>query len=276
MILDSRFMNSRIDMIRITNQSRIENRESRIVKLRGKVVLVAGAGSGIGRAAAVRLGGEGATLVLVGRTRETLIETKAALGGAVAFVRPADVSDADAVDGLAREVLARFARLDVLVNAAGINVRQRSLADGSVDDFVRVVNTNLRGAFLLSRAFLPPMRAQGSGTIIHVVSDSGVRGNDFAGVGYIASKFGLRGLTEAINAEERRHGIRVTAIVPGEVNTPILDQRPTPPSSEAREQMLQPEDVAECIALAATLPPRAIVEELVIRPGAQDWVSRRS
>jgi NAD(P)-dependent dehydrogenase (short-subunit alcohol dehydrogenase family) len=244
-------------------------------RLDGKVVLVAGAGSGIGRAAAIRLGGEGATLVLVGRTRERLIETRDALGGAVAVDCPADVSDPAAVDRLAREVLARFARLDVLVNAAGINVSRRSLADGSIDDFERVLSTNLRGAFLLSRAFLPAMRAQGGGTIIHVVSDSGLRGNDFAGVGYVASKFGLRGLTEAINAEERHNGIRVTAILPGEVNTPILDQRPTPPPLEARQRMLQPEDVAECIALAALLPPRAIVEELVIRPGAQDW-SRRS
>jgi NAD(P)-dependent dehydrogenase (short-subunit alcohol dehydrogenase family) len=119
------------------------------------------------------------------------------------------------------------------------------------------------------------MRAQGSGTIIHVVSDSGVRGNNFAGVAYIASKFGLRGLTEAINAEQRQHGIRATAIVPGEVSTPILEKRPVPPSEEERARMLQPEDVAECIALAALLPGRAIMEELVIRPAAQDWVSRR-
>jgi len=85
----------------------------------------------------------------------------------------------------------------------------------------------------------------------------------------------LRGLTEAINAEERQHGIRATSIYPGEVNTPILDRRPVPPPSEAREKMLQAEDIAECIALAALLPPRAIIEELVVRPAIQDWVSRR-
>jgi NADP-dependent 3-hydroxy acid dehydrogenase YdfG len=79
-----------------------------------------------------------------------------------------------------------------------------------------------------------------------------------------------------MNAEERRHGIRVTGIFPGEVNTPLLDKRPTPVSEEARRRMLQPEDVAECIALAVMLPPRAIVEELVIRPVVQEWVSRRS
>jgi NAD(P)-dependent dehydrogenase (short-subunit alcohol dehydrogenase family) len=244
-------------------------------RLADKVVLVSGAGSGIGRAAAIRLAAEGATLVLVGRTQARLEETSGALGGSASVIHAADVSDAAAVDLLARDVLARFARLDVLVNTAGINVRQRSLAEGSSADFVRVLNTNLCGAFLLSRAFLPAMRAHGGGTIIHVVSDSGLRGNDFAGVGYVASKFGLRGLVEAINAEERRNSVRATAILPGEVNTPLLDQRPVPVPREAREQMLQPEDVAECIALAVLLPPRAVVEELVVRPTVQDWVSRR-
>jgi NAD(P)-dependent dehydrogenase (short-subunit alcohol dehydrogenase family) len=243
--------------------------------LSGKVALIAGAGSGIGQAAARRLASEGAALVLVGRRPEKLAETHAALGDAETLVHPADIGHEPSVSELAARVVDRFARLDVLVNAAGINVRPRSLAEGSVEDFQAVLDANLRGAFLLSRAFLPVMRGQGGGTIIHVVSDSGLRGNNFAGVAYIASKFGLRGLTEAINAEQRQHGIRATAIVPGEVSTPILDKRPVPPSQEERARMLQPEDVAECIALAALLPARAIIEELVIRPAAQDWVSRR-
>jgi NAD(P)-dependent dehydrogenase (short-subunit alcohol dehydrogenase family) len=244
-------------------------------RLGGHVVLVTGAGSGIGRAAAIRLGAEGAALVLVGRTVTTLNETQGSVQAADVMVHVADVSDAGAVDGLVRQVVARFGRLDVLVNAAGINVPQRSLAEGSPADFMRIVNTNLCGAFLLSRAVVPVMRRQGGGTLIHVVSDSGLRGNDFAGVGYVASKFGLRGFVEALNAEERRNGVRATAFMPGVVITPLLDLRPVPVPKEARERMLQPEDVAECIALAALLPPRAIVEELVVRPSAQEWVSRR-
>jgi NAD(P)-dependent dehydrogenase (short-subunit alcohol dehydrogenase family) len=187
-----------------------------------------------------------------------------------------DVGNPAAVDDLVRRTIDRFQRLDVVVNAAGINVPRRSLADGSIEDFEQVLETNLRGAFLLSRAVLPLMRAQGGGTIIHVASDSALRGNDFAGIAYTASKFGVRGMAEAINAEERRNGIRVTAIFPGEVNTPLLDKRPVPVPVEARQKMLQPEDVAECIALAALLPPRALVEQLVIRPVVQEWVSRRS
>jgi NAD(P)-dependent dehydrogenase (short-subunit alcohol dehydrogenase family) len=244
--------------------------------LAGRVALVTGAGSGIGRAAAIRLAREGAALALMGRTEARLVETRREIADAGVEVYPADVGNAVAVDRTVTAVLARFSRIDVLVNAAGINVKQRSLADGTAETFDEIVSTNLRGAYLLSRAVMPSMRAQGCGTIIHVASDVALHGNDFSGVAYIASKFGLRGLAQAVSAEARRHGIRVTTVFPGEVNTPLLDKRPVPVPLEARLKMLQPEDVAECIALAAMLPARAVVEELVVRPVVQEWVSRRT
>jgi len=244
-------------------------------RLEGKVTLVTGAGSGIGQAAAVRLAQEGGSLVLVGRREAPLHETAGTLGGADVLIQSADIGDPAAVDGVIRATLEKHGRLDVLVNAAGLNVPVRSLAESSIEDYNLVVATDLSGAFYLTRGFLQTMRQQGDGTIINIVSDSGWRGNNFAGVAYIAAKFGLRGLTEAINAEERQHGIRATSIYPGEVNTPILDRRPVPPPPEAREKMLQASDIAECIALAALLPPRAIIEDLVVRPAIQDWVSRR-
>jgi NADP-dependent 3-hydroxy acid dehydrogenase YdfG len=110
------------------------------------------------------------------------------------------------------------------------------------------------------------MREQGVGTIVNIVSDAGKRASAKAGPAYVASKFGLAGLTETINAEERERGIRACAIFPGDVATPLLDLRPSPPSAEARQAMLQPEDVAACVMLAINLPDRAIVEELVVRP----------
>lgn len=241
----------------------------------GKVTLVTGAGSGIGQAAAVRLAQEGGSLVLVGRREANLHETAAMLGDTDLLIHPANIGDPDAADGVVRATLARYGRLDVLVNAAGLNVPKRSLADCSIEDYNLVVGVDLNGAFYLTRGFLQTMRAQGGGTVINIVSDSGWRGNNFAGVAYVAAKFGLRGLTEAINAEERQNGIRATSIYPGEVNTPILDRRPVLPPPEARAKMLQAEDIAECIALAALLPSRAIIEDLVVRPVAQDWVSRR-
>jgi NADP-dependent 3-hydroxy acid dehydrogenase YdfG len=241
----------------------------------GRTSLVTGAGSGIGQATAIRLAAEGGALVLVGRDAGKLRETAGRLRGIDVLIHPADIADPAAVDGVVRAVTEKYGRLDVLVNAAGLNVPKRSLADVSVEDYNLVVNADMNGAFYLTRGFLPLMRQQGAGTVINIVSDSGWRGNNFAGVAYVAAKFGMRGLTEAINAEERQHGIRATAIYPGEVNTPILDRRPVPPPPEAREKMLQPEDVAECIALAALLPQRVIIEDLVVRPAVQDWVSRR-
>lgn len=243
--------------------------------LAGKVTLVTGAGSGIGRAAARRLSAEGSAIVLVGRQEAKLAETAGLVRGSDTLIHAADIADPAGVDGLVAAALARYGRLDVLVDAAGINVPKRSLAEGSFEDYQAVMGVNLGGAFLLARAALLIMRQQGGGTLIFVASDSGLLGNNFAGVAYVASKFGLRGLAQAINAEERQNGIRATTICPGEVNTPILDRRPRPPPPEARQRMLQPEDVAECIALAALLPPRAVIEELTVRPAAQDWASRR-
>lgn len=240
------------------------------------VALITGAGSGIGRAAAYALAEKKFSLVLVGRDQKKLEETSSHLPADVQrLICACDISTKQGIETVVKTVTNQFERLDVLVNGAGVNVPKRSLQDCEAADYDSVIATNLSGAFLLTKAFLPLMREQEGGTIINVISDSGLRGNNFAGVAYISSKFGLRGLTEAINAEERHNGIRATAIYPGEVNTPILDKRPVPPNAEARELMLQPDDVAQCIALAATLPPRAIVEDLVIRPAVQDWVSRK-
>ncbi len=243
--------------------------------LAGKVALVTGAGSGIGRATALRLAREGGTMLLVGRERGKLDETAGMIAGATVAVYPLDIADEDAVAALARTVTETHERLDVLVNAAGTNVSPRSLEAGSVADWHRVLDTNITGAYLLCKAFLPLLRAANVGSIVNIVSDSGLRGNNFAGVAYTASKFGLKGLTEAINAEERQNGVRATSIYPGEVNTPILDRRPVPPPPEARAKMLQAEDIAACVALAVTLPPHAIIEDLTVRPLAQDWVTRR-
>jgi NADP-dependent 3-hydroxy acid dehydrogenase YdfG len=114
------------------------------------------------------------------------------------------------------------------------------------------------------KAFLPGMRARGAGTVVNINSDVGKLARPLAGVAYVSSKFGLAGLTQQLNAEERAHGIRACSIFPRDVNTPLLDKRPEPPPAEARARMVQAEDVAACVWLAATLPPNAIIEELSI------------
>src|SRR5881409_2349534 len=110
------------------------------------------------------------------------------------------------------------------------------------------------------------MRARKSGTVINIVSDAGKQASPKAGPAYVMSKFGLAGLTQSIKAEERGNGIRACAIFPGDIDTPLLDKRPTPPSAEARAKMLSSQDVAECALLAIHLPPRAVLEEILIRP----------
>jgi NAD(P)-dependent dehydrogenase (short-subunit alcohol dehydrogenase family) len=110
------------------------------------------------------------------------------------------------------------------------------------------------------------MRARGSGTIINIVSDAGKQASPKAGPAYVMSKFGLAGLTQSINAEERAHGIRACAIFPGDIDTPLLDQRPVPPDAAARARMMRAEDVAECTLFCINLPSHVIVEEILVRP----------
>ena len=129
-----------------------------------------------------------------------------------------------------------------------------------------MMDTNLNGAYYCVQAFLPQMRARGSGTIVNIVSDAGKAASPKAGPGYVMSKFGMAGLTQAINAEERARGVRACGIFPGDIDTPILDRRPVPPDAEARARMMQPEDIAECVLLAINLPSRVIIEEMLVRP----------
>jgi NAD(P)-dependent dehydrogenase (short-subunit alcohol dehydrogenase family) len=231
------------------------------------VVVVTGAGSGVGRAVAQKFIAEGWQLALVGRHEETLLETVPESGGDEAgrcAVFTCDVGRADDVERMAAAVLDRFGHVDVLVNSAGTNIRQRAFREVSVEDWHQVMATNLHGAFYCVRAFLPGMRARGMGTIVNINSYAGKLARDLAGVAYVSSKFGLAGLTQSLNAEERAHGIRACSIFPRDINTPLLDKRPHPPSSEDRARMVQPEDIAACVWLAVSLPPNAIVEELSI------------
>ena len=136
--------------------------------------------------------------------------------------------------------------------------------DVSLEDWHTILGTNLHGAFYCVRAFLPSMRSRGAGTIVNINSDAGKLARDLAGIGYVTSKFGLTGLTQSINAEERASGIRACSIFPRDVNTPLLDKRPQPPSAEARAKMIQPDDMAACVWLVATMPHQVIVEEIFL------------
>jgi NADP-dependent 3-hydroxy acid dehydrogenase YdfG len=233
-----------------------------------KIAVVTGAGSGVGQAVALALAKQGWRVAIVGRRAETLMETveRAGADKGKLLSCPCDIGDNNAVARIGREILAKFGNVEVLVNAAGTNTPRRALEVLSLEDYRAIIDANLNGAYYVTQAFLPAMRAQKSGTIIHIVSDAGKQASPKSGPAYVMSKFGLAGLTQSINAEERGNGIRACAIFPGDIDTPLLDKRPSPPPAEARAKMMRAEDIAECVMLAINLPSRAVVEELIIRP----------
>ena len=240
-------------------------------RLKGSVALVTGAGTGMGEACALALAADGAAVALVGRTAAPL-ERVAGLvraKGSDALVAPADVAVAADVRGVIDAVVARFGRIDVLVNSAGTNTARRSFDDTADGDWDAVIATNLTGLFRVSQAVLPIMRRRGGGTIVNISSLAGKGAVPIAGVAYSASKMGVAALTQMINLEQWRHGIRATTIYPGETLTPLLSRRPVPVPPERHALILQPEDIGSTVLFVVTQPPRVLIEEIVVRPTAR-------
>ena len=235
--------------------------------LANKNVLVTGGGSGIGRAVAASCLAAGARVAIAGRNQARLDEAAHALNAGTRLITYAvDVARADQVRAMVDSVSAVLGPIDVLVNNAGTNLKERTFRELTPERWDRLIRTNLDGAFYCIHAVLPHMLRRKDGLIVNINSISGKRSNPLGGLAYNAAKFGLRGLALGLAAEERGNGIRVSSIYPGEVDTPILEQRPQPVSAEQRRAMLQPEDVAAAVLFIATLPPRASVPELVITP----------
>jgi NADP-dependent 3-hydroxy acid dehydrogenase YdfG len=235
-----------------------------------KTAIITGASSGVGRATAIALATAGWDVALLARRADALQKT-IDLAPADARMRmhphPCDIANKSAVDAIVATVLQRSGhRIDALVNAAGTNIPNRSLADMTDDRFREVFDVNLTGALNTIQAVLPAMRKQQGGTVVNVNSIAGQNASVLSGASYVMSKFALAGLTQSINAEEARHNIRACSIFPGDINSELLEKRPTPPPMDVRSKMLQPQDVADCILLVLNLPPRAVVEELRIVP----------
>src|SRR5437867_3290468 len=240
--------------------------------LRDQVALVTGGSSGIGLAIAQALVNAGVRVVVVGRNRTRL---RAAVGELLAGAQggsdergatsrvlavTADVSKPGDVRRAVQQTLARFGRIDVLVNNAGISGRGR-VEDLSERDWDRVLSVNLRGAFLCARAVLPSMKRQRRGYIVNISSLAGKTGM----AAYCASKFGLVGLSQSIGEEGAPWNIRATAICPAYVNTPMVRGAPVDPS-----RMIQPQDIAATVRYLLELTDYAVVKEVVVeRQGAE-------
>ncbi|WP_421723078.1 SDR family oxidoreductase [Bauldia sp.] len=238
-----------------------------IADLSGKTILIAGATSGMGRATALMAASAGGRLIVLGRDRRRLDETarecRAAGAADVAGIQ-IDATDPDALDrvlGAHDDVL----KTDILVNSVGMNVMRRAFVELSRDDWLSMLDVNLNAAFNLTRAILPPMRARGGGLVIHVASTAAVR-PDLSGAAYQASKAAVRAMSHAVMEEEWANGIRMTTILPGMTDTPLLDKRPVPIPAETRANALQPEDVARTCLYVMGLPPRAHVVEVLLQP----------
>lgn len=240
--------------------------------LKNKVALITGGGSGVGQAAARLFLEKGANVAIAGRDGAKLKKAAEAIpGGAQILVVPTDVTDPAQVKNLVEQTTKHFGRVDLLINNAGTNLKARKMRELTIENWNLLVRTNLDGAFYCIKEVLPQMLERKDGVIVNVNSISGKRPYPLAGAGYAAGKFGLHALAGCLANEELESGIRVSSIYPGEIDTPILEVRPTPVSAEQRAKILKPEDVANAILFVATLPPHVTVPELIIKPASQGY-----
>ena len=230
-----------------------------------RTALITGASSGIGKATALAFAKAGINLVLIGRDQAklTAVAQAAEAVGVTAKTYVVDLSILDRVSAKIAEIAAAHQDLDILINNAGI-AYTGSIADSPLADWQKVIDLNLTSVFLCVQGILPHLRQRKSGLIVNVSSIAGKQVFPNWGI-YSVSKFGLMALTQAIAGEERVNGIRVTAVCPGSVNTPLWDTD-TVQADFDRSAMLTPEMVAEGILYAVLAPAGAVVEELTIMP----------
>jgi NADP-dependent 3-hydroxy acid dehydrogenase YdfG len=236
------------------------------VSIQNQTVLIVGASSGIGRAAAVLFARQGAKVVAAARREDRLQALKQELAKEQRdiTVQVADASKPEDMQHLAQTI----GKIDILVFVAGTNTPDRSMARLTPEIWKSMVEVNLNGAFYATHAVLPAMRSAGAGHLIYVSSISGLV-PDVSGASYQAAKRGVVGLAHAIRVEEKQNGIRTCVICPGLVDTELLEKRPVKPAPEVLAKALQPEDVAEAVLFVAKLPPRAVVPELQLMPTFQ-------
>jgi 3-oxoacyl-[acyl-carrier protein] reductase len=232
--------------------------------LLGAVALVTGGNRGIGRAIALRLAKLGASVAICGRDAQALAATEVELkkSGLPVHSQLADVSRSADVTALVDKTQAALGPISILVNNAGIGLFGPA-HEKTEADWDRVLNTNLKSVFLVSRAVAPAMIRRGTGDIINISSLAGR--NAFAGGGiYCASKWGLQGLSACMAEDLREHGIRVSVICPGSVATSFSSGSARGPKDPAK--VLSPEDVAHAVEMIVTQSPQSFLSEVHVRP----------
>lgn len=236
-------------------------------RLEGRIAVVTGAGKGIGRASALALAKEGASVVIASRTVSDLASLAAEIeaAGGKALVCPADVSKTEEVERMKQAAHDAFGRVDILVNNAGVG-KNGAVDFLSIDDYDWIMTTNMRSTFLCVKAFMSEMIARKEGWIIFVGSVAGMMGLPNESV-YCASKHAQKGFAEAIDYECRPHNVKVTYIAPGGVATNYGFYNGTrTPGDPMLDGFMESEDVAEAVIYAATQPPKARAFLIGLRP----------
>jgi NADP-dependent 3-hydroxy acid dehydrogenase YdfG len=240
-----------------------------------QVAIVTGGATGIGFGIAEALARAGLR-VAIGSRRNDVVEQAAndlrSSGNPEVIGLPLDVTDRTSIQDFVDQVRKRWGQIDVLVNAAGVNIKNRTIGQMHPDQWDDVMAINATGAYNMIYATLPEMRSRKSGTIINISSVTGKRALALGGVAYAASKFAMTALGTCVANEVGAEGVRVTNIYPGEVDTPILEQRPVPVTEEQRQLILRPSDVGQVVASIIALPSRVHIPELVIKPVHQGYV----
>ena len=233
-------------------------------------VAVVGGGSGMGRSTARLLAeSERYSVVIGGRTVEKLAD--AASGTSIRH-HAVDVADRNSVNAFFEWAEGKLGgTVDIMINAAGINIPNRSMDSMSPEHWDQMIAVNLTGAYNCLNAVLPKMRAQKDGMAINISSVAGKRAIALAGIAYSASKFGMTALGTCVANEAAADGVRVTNVYPGEVDTPLLMQRPAPVTEEHRARMLQADHVAKLVLSLIELPREVHIPEVVVKPLTQEW-----
>lgn len=237
--------------------------EDPIDPLGGQVAVVTGAARGIGEAIAHQLARMGAAVVLTARDSARLTQVKAAIEqqAGKASVLPCDLTDAGAVAAFGDRVREQWGRCDILVNNAGVAVLRKPLIELPVEEWDQMMDTNLRAPYLMIRSLAPMMIAARFG---HIINISSLAGKNVLpeGAAYSASKWGLNGLTYSVAEELRQYNVRVSVVAPGSVNTNFSSSGTT----KDRSRMVQPNDVAQVVAMLVTQAPTSFVSEVLLRP----------
>lgn len=245
------------------------------VELVGKVALVTGGGSGIGLGIALALANAGCRVAIAGRNLKKLEEVVPQFDpDHQPKIFACDISDREAAESLITAVSnnQELGPIDILVNSAGINIAKRKMTELDPADFDRLIAVNTTGFFNLLHATLPGMRERQDGLVFNISSMAGKRALPLAGTAYAASKFAATAMGLGLGAEEAENGIRITNIYPGEVNTPLLDERPVAVPDSVKAKMVHPEDIGALAVAIARLPAHVVVPELLIKPLYQEYL----